>query len=65
MNNDNFEKLENDAVGRQLLRFIPNNLGINLCEVDDITIVRNEDRLVSINIDFKLDNITTDGAVAC
>lgn len=65
MSNDNLKDLENDAVGKQILQFIPNNLGINLCAVDDITIVRNVDKLVSINIDFKIDNITTDGAVAC
>lgn len=64
MSNDNLKDLENDAVGKQILQFIPNNLGINLCAVDDITIVRNVDKLVSINIDFKLDDITTDGAVA-
>lgn len=65
MSNDNLKDLENDAVGKQILQFITNNLGINLCAVDDITIVRNVDKLVSINIDFKIDNITTDGAVAC
>ena len=64
MSNDNFEELENDVVGKQILQFIPNNLGINLSSVDTITIVRNVDKLVSINIDFKIDNITSDGAVA-
>lgn len=65
MSDDKLKDLDNDAVGKQILQFIPNNLGINLCSVDDITINRHGDKLVSINIDFKIDNITTDGAVAC
>lgn len=65
MSNDVFEKLDSDAVGHQILQFIPNNLGINLCSVEDITINRANDKLVSINIDFKIDTgACSDGAVA-
>lgn len=65
MSSDNLKELENDAVGKQILQFIPNNLGINLCSVDNITIDRAGDKLVSINIDFKIDTgVRSDGAVA-
>lgn len=65
MSNDVIEKLDSDTVGHQILQFIPNNLGINLCSVEDITINRMNDKLVSINIDFKIDTgVCSGGAVA-
>lgn len=65
MSHDNLKELENDAVGKQILQFIPNNLGINLCSIEDITINRTNGKLVSINIDFKIDTgVCSDGAVA-
>lgn len=53
MLNERIKELENDTVGNQILQFIPNNLGINLCSVKDIKIERQKDgQLVSISIVF-------------
>ena len=58
MCNEKLMDIENDPAGQQILQFIPNNLGINLCSVDDIVINRDiESNLVSIQINFaKADN---------
>lgn len=53
MCNEKLMNIENDPAGQQILQFIPNNLGINLCSVQDIIIDRDiENNLVSIQIDF-------------
>lgn len=53
MSNERIKELENDTVGNQILQFMPNNLGINLCSVKDIKIERQKDgQLVSISIIF-------------
>ena len=45
--------LMKDKTARQILTFIPNNLGINLCSVDDIRIYRqNNGEIKSIHIIF-------------
>lgn len=51
------KKLEKDNVGKTLLSFIPNELGINLCSVEDIDIVhQNNGELKSITIRFISEN---------
>lgn len=46
-------KIKKDNVGNTLLQFIPNELGINLCSVEDIDIIRqNNGELKSIKIRF-------------
>jgi len=40
MTDATLRKLENDEVGKQVLSFIPHNLGIPLSEVMDISIYR-------------------------
>ena len=50
-------KIKKDNVGKTLLSFIPNELGINLCSVEDISIIRqNNGELKSITIRFIPDN---------
>ena len=57
MTDRNLKKIENDKVGKTLLSFIPNELGINLCSVKDIDITRqNNGELKSITIRFIPDN---------
>ena len=47
------KELQKDNVGEQLLSFIPNNLGINLCSVENIHIKRQKNgEIVKIVIDF-------------
>ena len=42
-----------DRVKQELMQFIPNNLGINLCSVQDIVVNRQEDgQLTDISIKF-------------
>ena len=58
MTNERLKELENGGeTEKQILDFIPNNLGINLCAVDDIKVERQEDgQLVSLHVDFIPDN---------
>ena len=50
-------KIKKDNVGKTMLSFIPNDLGINLCSVEDISIIRqNNGELKSITIRFIPDN---------
>lgn len=50
-------KIKKDDVGKSLLSFIPNELGINLCSVEYIDIIRqNNGELKSITIRFIPDN---------
>ena len=57
MKDTKITKIQNDNVGKQLLNFIPNNLGINLCSVKDININRQSDgQLKKINIVFEPEN---------
>lgn len=53
MKDERLKELEQDNVGKEILTFIPNNLGINLSEVDDVEIRRKSNgELVNINIKF-------------
>ena len=53
MSCERIKELENDTVGNQILQFIPNNLGISLCSVEDVKIERQKDgQLISISIIF-------------
>ena len=57
MTDRKLKKLEKDTVGKTLLSFIPNELGINLCSVEDIDIHRqNNGELKSITIRFIPEN---------
>lgn len=57
MTDRKLKKIETDKVGKTLLSFIPNELGINLCSVEDIDIHRqNNGELKSITIRFIPDN---------
>lgn len=57
MTDKKLKKTENDKAGKVLLSFIPNELGINLCSVDDIDIHRQGNgELKSITIRFIPDN---------
>lgn len=57
MTDKKLKKIEKDKVGKTLLSFIPNELGINLCSVDDIYINRQENgELKSITIRFIPEN---------
>ena len=61
MTDERLKELENGGLTEnELLKFIPNHLGINLCAVDDIKVERQEDgQLVSIHVDFIPDNNCT------
>lgn len=53
MNNKKLKRLEKDNLGKTLLSFIPNELGINLCSVEDIEINRQQNgELTSIKFKF-------------
>ena len=57
MTDKKLKKLKKDKLGEVLLSFIPNELGINLCSVEDIDIVhQNNGELKSITIRFIPDN---------
>lgn len=57
MTDRKLKKLEKDNVGKTLLSFIPNELGINLCSVEDIDIVHQSNgELKSITIRFIPEN---------
>ena len=57
MKDSKLKRLMKDNIGEQILEFIPNRLGINLCSVDDIDIRRQENgELKSITIRFIPDN---------
>ena len=57
MTDRKLKKIEKDNVGKTLLSFIPNELGINLCSVKDIDIVhQNNGELKSITIRFIPEN---------
>lgn len=57
MTNKKLREIKKDNIGKILLSFVPNELGINLCSVDDIDIVRQENgELKSITIRFIPDN---------
>lgn len=43
MTNERFNELIKDETSKTILEFIPNELGINLCSVDDVIIVRQKD----------------------
>ena len=48
-----FEQLQKDDVKKQIMDFIPNNLGINLCSVEDIIVRRQKNgEITKIVIDF-------------
>ena len=58
MTDRKLKKIEKDKVGKTLLSFIPNELGINLCSVEDIYIDHQENgELKSITIRFIPDNL--------
>lgn len=47
------EKMDNDKTVEKIGQFIVNNLGINLCSVEDITVNRQEDgQLTDVQIKF-------------
>ena len=53
MTDRKLKKIEKNNVGKALLSFIPNELGINLCSVEDISIIRqNNGELKSITVRF-------------
>ena len=53
MKEKRLEKLQKDDTARQILSFIPNNLGINLCSVKDIKVKQKKDgQIKKIVIDF-------------
>lgn len=57
MTDKKLTKIKKDKLGKTLLPFIPNVLGINLCSVEDINIIRQENgELKSITIRFIPDN---------
>lgn len=57
MTDRKLKNIKKDNVGKALLSFIPNELGINLCSVEDIDIVRqNNGELKSIKIRFIPEN---------
>ena len=57
MTDKKLTKIKKDNTGKTLLAFIPNELGINLCSVEDIDIIRQENgELKSITIRFIPDN---------
>lgn len=60
MTDKKLNRLKKDKVGNGLLSFIPNELGINLCSVEDIEIIRqNNGELRSIKIRFIPDSPET------
>lgn len=64
MKDERLKELEQDNVGKEILTFIPNNLGINLSEVDDVEIRRKSNgELVNINIKFSTSLIDYSNAV--
>lgn len=53
MNDKRLKEIKKDLVGKQVLSFIVNSLGINFCSVKDITISRQKDnQLKDIHIIF-------------
>ena len=52
MTEKKLKRLKKDDLGKVLLSFIPNELGINLCSVDDIDICRQKNGELS-SIKFK------------
>lgn len=47
------KQLQKDNVRKQIMDFIPNNLGINLCSVEDIIVRRQKNgEITKIVIDF-------------
>lgn len=53
MTDKKLKRIEKDKAGKVLLSLIPNELGINLCSVEDIDIIRqNNGELKSITIRF-------------
>ena len=58
MTDKKLTKIKKDNVGKTLLSFIPNEIGINLCSVEDINVIRqNNGELKSITIRFMPDNL--------
>ena len=55
------EELSKDKTAEVILKMIPNQLGINLCSVEDVDIVRTmRDEIMSIHITFIPENPTSD-----
>lgn len=55
------KELLKDKTAEVILKMIPNQLGINLCSVEDVDIVRTmRDEIMSIHITFILENPTSD-----
>ena len=53
MTDKKLKRLKKDDLGKTLLSFVPNQLGINLCSVEDIEINRQKNgELTSIKIKF-------------
>lgn len=53
MKQSRLEELEKSETAKQIMNFIPNNLGINLCSVKDIEIKRKKDgQIKKIKIEF-------------
>ena len=47
------KQLQKDNVGTQIMDFIPNNLGINLCSVENVVVRRQKNgEITKIIIDF-------------
>lgn len=47
------KQLQKDDVKKQIMEFIPNNLGINLCSVEDVIVRRQKNgEITKIIIDF-------------
>lgn len=64
MKDERLKELEQDNVGKEILTFIPNNLGINLSEVDDVEIRRKSNgELLNINIKFVPHSVDYSNAV--
>ena len=53
MTEERLKEIQKDSAGNEVLKFIPNNLGINLCSVEDVIINRQKDsQLTDIKIIF-------------
>lgn len=64
MTDKRLKEIKKDSAGKQVLSFIPNNLGINLSEVKDIEINRVCGELTDITIKFKIHCDDTDSSFA-
>ena len=53
MDNARFDMLNSDETTKRIMNFIPNELGINLCSVDDVVVNRQTDgQITDIQIKF-------------